>query len=73
MSAEDGLHAWREVTPQAIFHGRKIGRIKDGHEANLVMLPSNPLPDFTVVKDVRVRFKHGLEIKVPPTVSTLTG
>jgi hypothetical protein len=65
MSAQEALHAWCEVTPQAIFPNRKIGKIKDGYEANLVMLPSDPLADFTVVKDVKMRFKRGLEIKVP--------
>lgn len=64
MSAQEVLHAWCEVTPHAIFPDRKIGKIKNGYEANLMLLPSNPLANFAVVKDVKMRFKRGVEIKV---------
>ena len=65
MSAQEVLHAWCEVTPQAIFPDRKIGKIKDGYEANFMVLASDPLTDFTVVKDVKMTYKRGVEIKVP--------
>jgi len=65
MSAQEALHAWCEVTPQAIFPSRKIGKIKDGYEANLMVLSSDPLTDFTAVKDVKMTIKRGVEIKVP--------
>ena len=58
------LRSWCEVTPQAIFPKRKIGRIKDGYEANFLVVPANPLDSFSIMKDVRRRFKHGLEIQV---------
>jgi hypothetical protein len=64
MSAQEVLRGWCEVTPQAIFPGRKIGKAKNGYEANLMVLPSDPLADFTVVKDVKMTFKRGVEIKV---------
>ena len=65
MSAQEALHAWCEVTPQAIFPSRKIGEVKDGYEANLMVLSSDPLTDFTAVKDVKMTIKRGVEIKVP--------
>jgi hypothetical protein len=65
MSAQEALHAWCETTPQAIFPSRKIGKIKKGYEANFLVLSSDPLRDFTVVKEVKMRFKRGHEIKVP--------
>ena len=64
MSAQEALHAWCETTPQAIFPSRKIGKIKKGYEANFLVLSSDPLRDFTVVKEVKMTFKRGLEIKV---------
>lgn len=30
-----------------------------------MVLPSDPLTDFTEVKDVKMTFKRGVEIKVP--------
>jgi hypothetical protein len=65
MSAQEALHAWCETTPQAIFPSRKIGKIKKGYEANFLVLSSDPLRDFTAVKEVKMRFKRGHEIKVP--------
>jgi imidazolonepropionase-like amidohydrolase len=46
MSAQEALHAWCEITPRAIFPDRKIGKIKDGYEANLMVLAADPLTDF---------------------------
>jgi hypothetical protein len=63
MSPSEILRAWCETTPQAIFPDRKIGKIKDGYEANFVVFPSDPLKDFTAIKNVSMRFKHGSEIK----------
>ena len=45
MSAQDVLNAWCEITPRAIFPDRKIGKIKDGYEANLMVLASDPLTE----------------------------
>jgi imidazolonepropionase-like amidohydrolase len=62
MTPDEALRAWCEATPQAIFPDRKLGKIEDGYEANFVVLPADPVRDFSVLKDVRRRFKHGAEI-----------
>ena len=66
LTSEELLHAWCEVTPQAIFPKRKITRLKDGYEANFVVLRTNPLEDFTAVKDVLMTFKFGEQVGPPP-------
>jgi hypothetical protein len=64
MSGQEALNAWCKTTPQAIFPERRIGEIRDGYEANFLVLASDPLRDFDAVKEVKLRFKHGVEIKV---------
>jgi hypothetical protein len=56
------LRMWSEVTPQAIFPKRRIGRIAPGYEANFVVLARNPLEDLKATDEVVRRFKQGLEI-----------
>jgi predicted amidohydrolase YtcJ len=50
VSAQEALRAWCEITPRAIFPGWRIGKIEDGYEASFMVLASDPLTDFTVVK-----------------------
>lgn len=53
------LKMWSEVTPQAVFPRRKIGALKEGYEANFLVLEGNPIEDFSEVTHVRMRVKQG--------------
>ena len=57
------LRAWVETTPQAIFPGRKIGRLVEGYEASFLVLKGNPLEDFGQVKAITLRVKQGLVLR----------
>ncbi len=59
------LKLWSEVTPQTIFPGRKIGRLKDGHEASLLVLDCNPIETFECTARIRLRLKQGRLIELP--------
>lgn len=43
------LKMWCETTAEAIFPKRKIGHLKDGYEANFLVLTADPLADFANV------------------------
>jgi imidazolonepropionase-like amidohydrolase len=49
-----------EATPQTIFPNRKIGKLREGYEANFLVLENNPLVSFEAVKNIRFRYKRGL-------------
>jgi len=53
------LRLTTEVTPQAIFPDRKIGRIAPGYEASLIALPRNPLEDPSALLEVGLKVKQG--------------
>ncbi|HEX5833311.1 MAG TPA: amidohydrolase family protein [Pyrinomonadaceae bacterium] len=53
------LKMWCETTATAIFPRRKIGQLKDGYEANFLVLTGNPLADFANVKTIELRVKQG--------------
>ncbi|HKR09263.1 MAG TPA: amidohydrolase family protein, partial [Gemmatimonadaceae bacterium] len=53
------LRAWTETTAEAIFPGRKIGRLAPGYEASLLVLAGDPLADFSNVKRITLRMKQG--------------
>lgn len=53
------LKMWCETTAATIFPKRKIGRLKDGYEANFLVLSANPLLDFANVKTIEQRIKRG--------------
>ena len=61
------LKIWSEETPQTIFPNRKIGKLREGYEANFLVLEVNPLIDFRAVKNIRWRFKQGFVLEVPNT------
>lgn len=54
------LKMWCEVTPQAIFPNRKIGRLRDGYEASFLSLSGDPIQDFMNVKRIEMRVKQGV-------------
>jgi hypothetical protein len=53
------LKIWCEATAATIFPKRKIGYLKDGYEANFLVLTGNPLTEFANVKTIELRIKHG--------------
>jgi hypothetical protein len=63
------LKMWCETTAQTIFPERKIGYLKDGYEANFIVLGGDPLRDFKNVTKVRLRVKHGTSLSLPPEVA----
>lgn len=59
------LRLWSEVTPQAIFPKRRIGRIAPGYEASFILLARDPLEDPKATGEIVRRFKQGIEV-LPP-------
>lgn len=59
------LRAWSEVTPQAIFPKRLIGRLAPGYEASFIVLARNPIEDLKATSEIVRRFKQGVEIPWP--------
>ena len=57
------LKMWSETTPKTIFPKRKIGALKDGYEANFLVLEGNPIQDFGNVKRIKMRVKQGDPLK----------
>ncbi len=53
------LKMWCETTAATIFPNRKIGHLKEGYEANFLVLTANPLSDFANVKSIDMRIKSG--------------
>jgi hypothetical protein len=53
------LRMWCETTVQTIFPRRKVGFLKEGYEANFVVLGGDPLSNFANVTEVRLRVKRG--------------
>ena len=53
------LKMWCETTAATIFPRRKIGYLKDGYEANFLVLGADPLADFANVKTIEMRIKQG--------------
>lgn len=54
------LKMWTETTPQAIFPGRRIGKLAEGYEASFLALEADPLADLSNVKKIKYRFKQGV-------------
>ncbi|SPP63727.1 amidohydrolase family protein [Nitrospira lenta] len=53
------LKLWCENTPRSIFPDRKIGSLKEGFEASLLVLRANPLERFEAVTQIDFRMKQG--------------
>ncbi len=58
------LTSWWETTLQAIFPGRRIGRLADGYEGSLLVTASNPLSRLENLRDIRLRIKQGTLLNV---------
>jgi len=53
------LKMWSEITPRVIYPKRKIGALKEGYEANFLVLGGNPITDFSQIQKIVMRVKHG--------------
>jgi imidazolonepropionase-like amidohydrolase len=53
------LKMWCEITPQAIFPGRKIAVLKEGYEASFLSLKTDPTADFMQLFNIQLRVKQG--------------
>lgn len=47
-------------TSREIFPKRKIGTIKNGHEANLLILSANPIENIKNLNTIELKFKNGI-------------
>ena len=53
------LRIWCQTTAEAIFPRRKIGRLKEGYEANFLVLNGDPIRDFANTQKIESRVKQG--------------
>jgi len=60
LSNLDVLRVWSETTPRVIFPMRRIGRLADGYEASFLVLPGNPIADFSNTGRIVMRVKQGV-------------
>jgi len=59
------LEMWTTATPKAILPSRRIGELRPGYEASLLVLAGNPRDDFTNTTRILLRIKEG-HVLVPP-------
>jgi imidazolonepropionase-like amidohydrolase len=59
------LNMASEVTPTAIFPGRKVGRLRDGYEASFLVLAKNPVEDIAATKEIVMTVKNGRVTRQP--------
>ena len=67
------LKIWVENTPRTIFPERKIGALQPGYEASFLVLPGNPLQDFSSIRKIYLRCKQGRLIDVRENLARATG
>ena len=65
------LRAWSVNTPKTIFPDRKLGELRDGYEANFLVLNGDPLDDPENLHKIGMRIKHGMVL--PPMPSLVLG
>ena len=53
-------------TPMTIFPGRRIGQLKQGFEASLLVLDCDPLRTASCGEHITMRLKQGAWLSVPP-------
>lgn len=64
-SRAEVLRIWSEATPQAIFPGRRIGRLAPAYEASFVALAADPTVDFEAVARVTQVVHRGRVVATP--------
>jgi imidazolonepropionase-like amidohydrolase len=53
------LRMWCETTAATIFPARKIGQLREGYEASLLILDADPLQGAENLRKISRRFKQG--------------
>jgi hypothetical protein len=53
------LNIWCTTTAEAIFPQRRIGYLKEGYEASFLVLPRDPLDDFSAIEQITLEVKQG--------------
>ena len=66
------LKIWCEDTPRRLFPRRKIGSLREGYEANFVVLEADPLANFDNVTKIALRCKQGYLLPPPSTEKAAT-
>ncbi|MGH9532287.1 MAG: MBL fold metallo-hydrolase, partial [Terriglobales bacterium] len=61
-----------EATPRLIFPKRKIGTLREGYEANFLVLQGNPLEDLQNLGRIHLRVKGGEELKAEEPIVITT-
>lgn len=61
------LRMWCDTSARTIFPARKIGALREGHEASFLVLAADPIADFNAVRSIQRRFKQGrfIELSAP--------
>ncbi|WP_350284473.1 amidohydrolase family protein [uncultured Croceitalea sp.] len=55
------LNMWTVNATKTIFPNRKVGHLKDGYEANFLVLDKNPLEDISdITKHIQLKVKQGI-------------
>lgn len=63
------LDLWTRVTPQVVFPGRAIGRLRDGFEASLLALDCDPAADWSCTSQISHREKQGIALSPSESAS----
>lgn len=56
-------------TVRSIFPRRKVGQLRDGYEADFLVLQNNPLETLDNLRSIKLRIKQGRELKVPDALT----
>jgi hypothetical protein len=56
------LRLWSVATPQSIFPSRRVGVLDEGFEASFLVLPGDPLADFSHTRAIVRRVKQGIAL-----------
>jgi hypothetical protein len=62
------LRAWSVDTPKTIFPRRRLGELREGYEANFLVLGANPLEDPENLHRISMRVKGGIVLPPMPTL-----
>jgi hypothetical protein len=62
------LRAWSMDTPKTILPGRRVGELRDGYEANFLVLAADPLVDPANLHRIAMRVKKGLVLPPMPSI-----
>jgi imidazolonepropionase-like amidohydrolase len=62
------LRAWAVNTPKTIFPDRKVGELREGFEANFLVLAGDPLDDSENLHRIAMRVKQGRVLPPMPVI-----